>query len=213
MTDEKIGDGLIDTTKSHHIWKKLFIGLLSLNLLFFTGLVILIYWPIQESELSFEYHHDNDDHSEFIIRTTKKELNNLMNAYLTKLVQGTNHRYEVILDDDVHLFGELPIFFTHVPISMRFSPIVQNNGDLILKQQSLSIGRLNLPYKNILALVKDHLPLPEWIIISPVDEEIYVAITQINFKSDFQIHVDQFDLMAHDLSFRINIPYETLGLN
>src|SRR5699024_8061894 len=84
---------------------------------------------------------------EFVIRTSKQNLNDLVNAYLDKLLSQTKQNFTVVLDEDVELYGELPVFSTTVPLLIRFDPIVQDNGDIALKQKSISVGQLKLPKK------------------------------------------------------------------
>lgn len=154
---------------------------------------------------------DADDSSEFIVRTTKNNLNDLVNAYLDELLKDTNHQYSVSLEDDVHLLGELPIFSTTVPLSIHLEPFVED-GNLVLEQKSISVGLLKLPNRKIMEYIKKYLPMPEWVIVNPKEEEIYVAISEMDIKSNFRVSVEHFDLEANNLSFKINVPYKTLGI-
>ncbi|MUK90674.1 DUF2140 family protein [Ornithinibacillus sp. L9] len=193
-------------------WKKLFLALLTCNIIIFLALIILIFWPVQESEIPTSEEEETQKSSEFVVRTTKNNLNELVNAYLDELLKNTNHQYSILLEDDVHLIGELPAFSTTVPLSVHFEPIVQDNGDVVLKQRSISIGLLELPNKKIMEYMKKYLPTPEWINVNPKDEEIYVAVTQMDIKSNFQVSVEHIDLGANNLAFKLKVPYETLGI-
>jgi len=193
-------------------WKRLFFGLLIINV--FTVVVILglIFWPIQDERYEITNMIDDVDSSEFTVRTTKKNLNELINAYIDKFLWQTNHRYIVTLDDDVHLLGEIPVFSTTVPLSIHLEPIVQANGDIVLKQKSISVGLLQLPNQKIMEYIKNYLTMPEWVIVQPKDESIYVAISEMDIKSNFQVAVESFDLEANNLAFKIKVPYKTLGI-
>src|SRR5699024_9317139 len=103
-------------------------------------------------------------------------------------------------------------FSTTVPLSIHLEPEVQDNGDLVLRQKSISIGLLKLPNKKIMEYLKKYMPTPEWVTIDPKREEIYVAIAEMDIKSNFQVGVEQFNLDENLLSFRINVPYQTLGI-
>lgn len=195
-------------------WKKRFTILCALNGLAILFLVIYLYSPIPKTELelsSERYKAENS--SQFIVRTTKQNLNNLVNAYLDKLLANTNHQYSINLDDDVQLFGELPMFSTTVPLLINLEPIVQENGDLILKQKSISVGQLQLPNKKIMQYVSKYLPVPDWVVINPREEEIYVKVTEMEIKSNFKVEVEHFDLEANNIAFKINVPYKTLGID
>jgi len=195
-------------------WRQRFIILCSVNIIGLISIFIFLYSPVPEKDLQLkERQQSEDSSSEFVIRTTKENLNNLVNAYLDKLLSGTNHHYSVHLDNDVQLFGELPIFSTTVPLLVRLEPIVLENGDVTLKQRSISVGPLQLPNKKIMQYIDRLLPTPEWVIINPKEEEIYVKVTDMDIKSNFDVSVEQFDLEGNNIAFKINVPYKTLGID
>jgi uncharacterized protein YpmS len=180
-------------------WKQWFIALLSLNIILFLLFLIFIFWPVSEVDYPDPSAKPNSESSEFVVRTTKENLNELVNAYIDQLLEGTNHRYRVELGEDVHLIGELPVFSSTVPLSVHLEPFVQENGDIILKQRSISIGLLALPNQKIMEYIKKYLPMPEWVIVNPKKEEIYLAVTDIKLKSNFQIEVEHIDLEANTI--------------
>lgn len=193
-------------------WKKWFYSLFFINIAIFLLITTLLLWPVSNKEHIPSNPVETDDSSEFVVRTTKKNLNELANAYIDKLLSDTNHHYQIILEEDVQLRGDLPVFSTTVPIIVDFDPIVQDNGDIILKQKSIALGRLQLPNKKIMEYMDKYLPKPKWVVMNPAAEEIYVAVTDMDIKSNFQVNVEQFDLQANHISFKIKVPYETLGI-
>lgn len=193
-------------------WKHLFFSLLAFNgiiLLLFIGFII---WPVSEFDKPSKTFIDEKQSSEFIIRTSKQNLNNLINAYLDQILAGSKHQYSISLEKDVHMQGELPVFSTTVPLSAHLEPVVLKNGDIALKLRSISIGLLELPNKRIMKYMKDHLEIPEWVQINPNEEEIYVAITEMDFESNFQLAAEHIDLEANHIAIKITVPYETLGI-
>src|SRR5690625_1747573 len=194
------------------MWKHLFLGLLIVNVLTIVVIFGLIFWPIDDEQYKISEIPSDDESSEFVVRTTKKNLNELINAYIDKFLSLTNHHYIVTLDHDVHLLGEIPVFSTTVPLSIHLEPIVQENGDIILKQKSISVGLLQLPNKKIMEYIKKYLTMPEWVVVQPNEESIYVAISDMDIKSNFQVAVESFDLEANNLAFKIKVPYKTLGI-
>jgi uncharacterized protein YpmS len=194
-------------------WKKLFYGILGFNLLLLVVFLILIFWPVSESNPKPYSESTVNESSEFVVRTTKQNLNALINAYLEQVLNDSRHQYRILLEEDVHLMGELPVFNTTVPLSVHLEPFVQENGDIILKQRSISIGLLELPNQKIMEYMKKYLDMPEWVSIDPKKEEIYVAVTDMDIKSNFNVSVERIDLEANNLAFRIQIPYKTLGID
>ncbi|MGM8211490.1 YpmS family protein [Virgibacillus sp. W0430] len=194
------------------IWKRRFYWLFFINASIFLLFILFLLWPVSSNEHLPSESAQDEDSSEFTVRTTKKNLNELANAYIDKLLQGTNHHYQIILDEDVQLLGELPVFSTTVPLVIHFNPSVQDNGDIILEQESISVGLLQLPNKKIMEYMNKYLPMPEWVTVNPKKEEIYVAVTEMEIKSNFRVRVEQFDLQSNHLAFKIKVPYETLGI-
>lgn len=194
-------------------WKRLFFIILSFNLISIGVIIFLIFGPVKNVTFPEVDRYMTEESSEFTVRTTKQNLNELINAYIDKLSEGSNHRYQVLLDEDVHLLGELPVFTTTVPLSIHLEPDVLDNGDLILKQKSITIGMLQLPNKKIMEYIKKYLPMPEWVIVNPKEEEIYVAISNMDIRSNFQVSIEQFNLIKNELSFKIKVPYKTLGIH
>lgn len=195
-------------------WKKRFFLLLMINIAIVFVLAVYLYSPIPKKELDIaSKQYEEEQSSQFVVRTTKQNLNNLVNAYIDKLLAGTDHVYSIHLDEDVQLFGELPIFSSTIPLLAHFEPIVQKNGDLVLKQKSISVGQLQLPNKKIMQYIDQYLPTPEWVIINPRDAEVYVKLTEMDIKSNFKVAVDQFDVEANNISFKIEVPYKTLGID
>ncbi|MBC5635552.1 YpmS family protein [Ornithinibacillus sp. BX22] len=195
-----------------NLWKSSFIALLLLNFSVLVIIALLIFWPVERSKVPAGEHQTTQNSSEFIIRTTKKNLNELINAYMYEYMKDSKHKYSVSLEEDVQLVGELPVFSTTVPLSIRLEPFVQDNGDVVLKQKSISLGLLELPNKKVMEYMSKYLPMPNWVTINPDDEEIYVAVTQMDIKSNFHVSVEQMDLEANNLSFKLKVPYETLGI-
>lgn len=194
-------------------WKKLFFLLLGFNILIVILLLVFLFWPVSDNEFPATEEQTEQESSEFIIRTSKQNLNSLINAYIEKLLGDSSHYYRISLKEDVHLMGELPVFSTTVPLSVHLEPLVQENGDLILKQKSISVGLLELPNQKIMEYMDRYLPMPEWVTVNPKSQEIYVAITEMNLQSNFQVEVETIDLEANNLAFKIKIPYDTLGID
>ncbi|MBP1969751.1 uncharacterized protein YpmS [Virgibacillus natechei] len=194
-------------------WKRLFYGLLIFNIAFLLIITALIFWPVSQTTYPSSDQQDEQESSEFTVRTTKENLNDLVNAYIDQALVNTSHQYSISFEEDVELVGELPVFSTTVPLSAHLEPIVQDNGDLVLELRSISLGLLELPNQRIMGYMETHLPMPEWVSINPQDEEIYVAVTDIDVRSNFEVSVENLDLEANNLAFNIRIPYRTLGID
>ncbi|MRH44052.1 DUF2140 family protein [Aquibacillus halophilus] len=193
-------------------WKLFFFSLLGINAAIFVTLLVLIYIPSLTEDIPEKEFIEEEAGAEFTVHSSKQNLSELVNGYVDKLLKDDSDQYSVQLEEDVQLIGSIKVFDTDVPFSIRLEPIVQENGDIILNQKEISLGLLHLPNRKILEYVKKSIPTPEWVIINPKEENIYIAITQMEIKSNFKVRVQQFDLENDRISFRIKVPNKTLGL-
>ncbi|WP_163969428.1 YpmS family protein [Oceanobacillus halotolerans] len=194
-------------------WKLRFYLLVGINAAILVTILLLIFWPVSDTTVPSNESQEELESSEFTVRTTKENLNELINAYVGKLLQNTSHEYEISLEEDVHLVGELPVFSTTVPLSVHLEPLVQENGDVVLKQNSISVGLLELPNQKIMEYMQKYLPMPGWVTINPKEEEIYIAVTEMDIRSNFQVEVEHIDLPANNIAIKLKVPYKTLGID
>lgn len=196
------------------MWKRSFFILLGLNAFFFAVFIIFIFVPasINSDIPAADSAPEAEPGAEFTVNTSKQNLNELINAYVDLLLGDDRDQYSVILDEDVQLYGSIEAFGTDVPITIRLEPVVQENGDLVLRQKDISLGLLYLPNDKVLEYVERRFEMPEFVYVNPEEENIYVAITEMELRSNFTVSVEQFNLPEDRLSFRIKVPNETLGL-
>lgn len=188
-------------------WKALFISLLVLNVILVLGLFILLKIPPKETEITSRETINDDLTSVLTVESNKANLNELIDAYLTETLENSKYKYSVRLDDVVHLQGELPVFSTTIPLYIQLEPTVLPNGDVILKQNSISLGLLELPNEKILEYMEKYLPLPEWVAIDAKNEDIYVKITEMELDSGFAVKVRAFDLEKDEIKLDFIVPH------
>ena len=194
-------------------WKIPFLVLLAINALILISIFILIFSPTAPSNVIPKKEYiENQDGAEFTVRSSKQNLSELVNGYIDKVLNDKDGKYSIEFNEDVQFFGSVVAFQKDIPISIRMEPIVQENGDIILKQKEMSLGLLNLPKNKILEYVNKQIDTPDWVMFDPKNEQIYIAVTQMEIKSNFKVRVQQFDLVNDRLSFRIKVPNATLGL-
>ncbi|MRG86317.1 YpmS family protein [Salinibacillus xinjiangensis] len=192
-------------------WKIMFYGLAGFNIFIVIWLLLLILLPINGEEIKKIEDIDKGE-AEFTISSTKENINKLVNTYLDELSKHSDINYSINIGENVQLIGTIVAFDREIPLTARFIPEVQDNGDLILNLESISLGRLELPNKKVLEYVKKNYPMPEWVVVNPGDENIYAAVTQMEMKSNFNVRVEQFNLTDENLAFKITVPNQTFDL-
>ncbi|MGI8383702.1 YpmS family protein [Robertmurraya sp. P23] len=186
-------------------WKKLFIALIILNIIVVVGVIFLIFLPTKDEEIALK-DINQDDYVQFHVQSNKADLNRLINHYIEE--QGLNERikYNVTLTDQVELYGTMKVFTQDVELKLTFEPESLDNGDLILRQKTISIGHLQLPVPVVLKFIRDSYDIPSWITIRPNDEEVYVNLHDLKLKSDTKVRVNTFDLKRDNIMFTLLVP-------
>ncbi|UOQ95235.1 YpmS family protein [Halobacillus shinanisalinarum] len=191
-------------------WRSSFVLLGAINLGIILWVLSLVFLPTSYQIVNVEPEEESSD-AEFTIVSTKQNLEQLANEYLSELSTQTIFDYSISLDRNVTLIGNIKAFEQTIPIKLELKPIVQENGDLILEQERISLGKLPLPNKKVLEYVAENYKFPEWVRVHPNEENIYVAVTQMDTASNFKIAVDRFNLNSNQLAFRISVPNDTFN--
>ncbi|MEO2076508.1 MAG: YpmS family protein [Bacillus sp. (in: firmicutes)] len=186
-------------------WKLGFLLLLGINLLVVIIMISLIMMPASNKE-SMNQKNPSGDHVSFHVKSNKYDLNKLINHYLKEEAADSPIDYQVVLGEEVELYGTLPIFSEELNLKLTFVPEALKNGDLVLKQKTMSIGRLHLPISYVLSFISDNYKLPKGVDIRPNDHLVYVHMQQLKLKSDLKIKADKFDLKKDDIAFTILVP-------
>ncbi|KKI92429.1 hypothetical protein WQ54_09690 [Bacillus sp. SA1-12] len=183
-------------------WKWLFFSLLIINVFFLIVATIMALMPSREREYSIS--QDIWEERELLgIITEKEDLNVLINNYLQKEFNNYTLNYEIRLTDFVEVYGSIKAFENELDISMDFEPEVQENGDILLKQKSLSVGKLSLPVRTFLKYVNNNYSLPDWVQINAKDESVYIALQELKMKNDLRVKLKKFNLERNDIQFTL----------
>lgn len=192
-------------------WRTSFFALAILNAGIIIWLLSLIFLPSSYTLVNVNQEKTTSD-AEFTIVSTKENLEQLTNEYLQELSTQTLFNYSISLEKNVMLTGNIRAFEQEIPIKVELNPVVQKNGDLVLEQESISLGQLPLPNRKVLEFVKDNYEFPEWVVVNPKEETIYVAVTQMDPPKNIEVRVDRFNLNSNQLAFKVSVPRDSLQL-
>lgn len=187
-------------------WKTAFFSLATFLCLLLIAFIVLLYMLFSDVETNQKKYtaHSIDGKTIFTVETTKERLNYLIQSQLEKLKYNReNVDFTVELDDKVNVKGSLNIFDRNVDFHMLLEPVVQDNGDLLLKQEGFYIGQLPVPSKQVLKFIQTSAKLPDWVIIQPNDGFIYIALNEIEASDDLRVKANTINLENDDISFEI----------
>lgn len=179
------------------------LGIMVAALLLVWGLITS---PVEETNLEQGTNGADPDDVAFNVSTNKRDLNRVINHYLEEEAKNSQIDYKVLLTDEVELYGTLPLFSQELELRLTFEPQALKNGDLILNQRSISVGKLNLPVSTVLKFVRDSYDLPDAVNIQPKEERVYVSMQRLKLKSDIKVRVNEFDLTKDNIKFTLLVP-------
>ncbi len=187
-------------------WRLAFFCLLSINLLFIVAVILLLFLASNQQPISKDVTKDDQDYSQFYIEAKKEDLNRLINFYIEK--EGLNGpvHYDVLLTDEVELYGEVSVFSQTLQLKMTFEPKALDNGDLMLEQKNVSLGDVKLPVSYILKFIRDAYKLPSWVVIQPNDKQVYVSLHDMELNNGIQVRAEEFNLTKDRISLKMLVP-------
>ncbi|MFD2680578.1 YpmS family protein [Bacillus seohaeanensis] len=186
-------------------WKAGFFVLLGSVLFVVIILVVMIMAPVEDDNLPTDKPKIGEEVG-FEINTNKKDLNRIIQHYIQEEGLAGPIDYSVHLNDEVELDGSVPVFTSNLDFKLTFEPQALENGDVLLKQKSISVGALDLPVTYVLKVVRDSYNFPEWVKIQPKKEQIYVSLQEMELKSDFKVRANEFNLQEDRISFDLLVP-------
>jgi uncharacterized protein YpmS len=189
-----------------NFWKIAFFSLLAVIIAAITSILLLINMKLPDLE-EIERSQSKgilSGNPVFTIQAKKANLNQLIDEQLEPVKnKDQSIRYTVLLKDHVIFQGSISIFNRELDFSMLLDPEVQENGDLLLKQQSFQIGFLKVPSDEVLRFLQKSASLPEWVIVQPKKESVYVALTELEFKENMSIKAKTIDLKNDNIVFEV----------
>ncbi len=188
-------------TTGHNKWKISFFILLSFNLLLLAVVGFFVYPLFQSSPVELPADSDSfaPTEGELQLHTNKEDLANFINAFF----QEEEAKFTIFLEEDVRLKGDIQILHRDLPLIARFEPFVTSTGNLVLSLERISLGSITLPQRYILHHVSNLLDLPDWVLVSPEEELIYLNFQGIN-RQETRLRVERFDLKNDEIIFALS---------
>lgn len=185
-------------------WKTAFIILACVDLAVVLGLVILLVWASIAPGNGKPHAHRLPMTSApiFTVRTDKDRLVALINDEIDRHPTG-NLDFHVAMNDGVDLVGTLKLFGLDIPFTMRFDPEVNDQGNIVLKEKAVKLGRFNLPESEVLRFIRAGGKLPDWVTVNPSQNEIIIALDQVKVGGRFYLKAKTIDLTQDVFEFNV----------
>ena len=188
-------------------WKFAFFALAGMVIFSILLVVYLATKPVEGFELAKSADsEENVTGNVLVVQTTTKELESITKKYLNDTAKGSPLPLDFTIGDDIELRSKLTVFYTEIPISMNFDPIVDEKGNIILKQTGMNVGLLNIPPETTMKIMRDSVDFPSWITVNPNKAEIYIDLSRVNIASGSRVRAKELDLPNDKILLEIIVP-------
>lgn len=203
-SSKNIKSRLKNKDKKINWWKYLFIALLTINIIFIGSIAGKIFVGYNSNvNPKIEEKHELDIANKVAkIEMTTSQVNNLVNSYL-KDFQTSKMTYNFYLGDVATFTGTYKFLFMNIPLSITFTPLSMDNGNIELKVEKISAGNINLPKDKALDYIKSTYDFPSFVSINGQEEKVTIALSQMELPNNFFVEVDQIDLKNEKLAFNL----------
>lgn len=141
------------------------------------------------------------------VETTVDDFERLAMKYFEKELKNSELPVDIQVNDQIEMESQLVVFGMNVPIAMKFDPLVNEDGNIILKQKEVNVGRLNIPPSTVLNLLDNAVKFPSWIVVRPKAEEIFVDLSTI-LISGSKVKAKEIDLENNRIQLEVTVPNE-----
>ncbi|QDQ03050.1 DUF2140 family protein [Lysinibacillus fusiformis] len=189
-------------------WKFAFFALAGTVLFAILLVVYLATKPVDEVNLAKSSESEEIKGNVLVVQTTTKEFESISKKYLKDAAKGSPLPIDFTVGDDIQLKSKLTVFYTEIPITMNFEPIVDEKGNIILKQTEMNVGLLNIPPETTMKIMRDSVEFPSWITVNPNKAEIYIDLSRVNIASGSRVRAKELDLPNDKILLEIIVPGE-----
>ncbi|WP_142826343.1 YpmS family protein [Planococcus soli] len=186
-------------------WRFAFFVLLVFNALALVGLLLYVTTPPQDHTSYQAVKNTPAAGNTVVVNTTKSDFEGIANTYIQDAMKDQPIPLSLSVTDDVSISTELTIFSVTLPILMKFEPLVQEDGNLLLEQKSVEVGMLDIPPESALKLLRDSVELPEFMEVMPADEEVLLKLTEIPLDDGISVRAASFNLQEDDIRLLVTI--------
>ena len=187
--------------KERNLWKILFFILSGVVLAALVTIFVLIGIP---SKVPLpEKSAVEEQYPMLEVTSSKESLNEIIEKTIQEQKTDRSLDFSMVLTDSVELYTVIPVFNREIQLKMTFQPETLDNGDIILKQETMQLGKMRLPVSYVLNFISKQARLPEWMIIDPANEQIYIALSEIELQGNLKLKANRMNLAEDDISFHI----------
>jgi len=146
--------------------------------------------------------------SVLLVETTTKDFEKLALKYLRDALNTETLPVAITMNDQIQIFSEVIAFGVAIPVQIDFEPIINKDGNLHLKYSKINVGRFDIKPSMVLMILEETIELPEWVLIRPNEEEIFVDLSKLTVAEGTKVKAKEIDLRNDRIILELIVPNE-----
>lgn len=140
------------------------------------------------------------------INSNKKQINSLIEYYLNSYQKKSEVTYHFKLENQALLTGQFKVLGAPVTFYLYFDPYVTDDGNVQLKADSLSIGTLSLPIKQVMGLIEKSFKFPKWVQFDTKNQVVLLRLDQFKMNNGLFVKANKINLVEDDIQVSLYLP-------
>lgn len=194
--------------KTINKWKVAFLALLGLIL----GLSAFFFFRATQQREAIQYETQplvqREGEPVLSVNSNKEQINSLIDFYLQNYQEDSDVEYHFQLENQALLTGDFEILGAPITFYLYFDPYVTDNGNVQLQADSLSVGTLDLPVKQVMRMIEKSFKFPEWIEFDPDEEQALVRLDQFRMENGLFVKAEKINLVDDDIQVSLYLPQD-----
>jgi len=189
-------------------WKIAFIVLLGIVV----GLLAFFFFRATQQREAIQYDTQpivqREGEPVLSINSDKKQMNSLIDFYLRNYQKDSDVEYHFQLENQAMLTGDFKVLGAPITFYLYFDPYVTDDGNVQLKADSLSVGTLDLPVKQVMKMIEKSFKFPKWIEFDPDEKTVLVRLDQFRMENGLFIKAEKINLVDDDIQVSLYLPQD-----
>ncbi len=131
---------------------------------------------------------------------TKKELNRLIDNYLSSYLTQDDVKYTLTVGNHVVVKGSFKFFGAKINFGLECDPYVQTNGNILLKATKLNVGTLSVPITYVMSYLAKNYKLPDMVTVNSNAQTIVLRLNQFDLGNGLYVRADRIDLKNDEIN-------------
>lgn len=190
--------------KQRNWYKLLFWLLLAVNVIGIGTLAVKATGPVK---VGIETPAPKPTDSSVELLLNRSQVNTLSANYLNRFLKNRQVKYEFLVGKQyATVVGTTKFMGVQVKFALNFVPERTDEGNVLLRAKSLSVGQLKLPMGYVMHYIAKNYDLPTWVTLNPKKRTILLDLNKYSQDKAVDYQMKELDMAKGQFKIRLSMP-------